>query len=187
MKIIVGFGNPGKKFEGTRHNTGFLVIQSLLASKKVELKQKATTFRFCELSINGEQVVFAQPTLFMNESGRSLQGIATRFGVKPEACLVVLDDVNLPLGKIRFREKGSAGGHNGLQSVIDSLGTELFPRLRIGVGGAEQSIGELSDYVLGRFSKEEQARLTPHIERAKDACLEWISGDFEALKQRFNG
>lgn len=186
MKLIVGLGNPGKSYAATRHNAGFLVIDELLKHEGNSLTEKERLFEFRELAICGEKVVVAKPKVFMNESGRAVHAIMARFRAKPEACLVVVDDVNLPLGKIRFRRLGSSGSHNGLESIISALGTSGFPRLRIGVGIPDRSGEDLTEFVLGRFTPKERKLLTPQIERARDACLVWLEKGSESVMQQFN-
>ena len=115
-----------------------------------------------------------KPTLFMNESGRAVKAMLDQYGVSPNQSLIVIDDVNLPVGKVRFRLRGSSGGHHGLESIMEILGTGNFPRLRLGIGAGDLSGQDLTDFVLGPFSKEERALLEPGIERARRACLEWV-------------
>ena len=153
MKIIVGLGNPGTKYEFTRHNAGFLMVDFYASENNFEikkLKHKALTF---ETVISGEKVIFVKPQTFMNLSGDSVREIAEYYGVSMDDVLVIYDDISLPLGKIRMRKKGSAGGHNGIKDIILKTGTDVFPRLKIGV--SENNNIELVDYVLGSFSKKE--------------------------------
>jgi peptidyl-tRNA hydrolase, PTH1 family len=187
VKVIVGLGNPGKKYDRTRHNAGFLVIDSLLAHQGCSLTDRQNLFRSGRTEISGEEVLLSKPDLFMNESGRAVQSLTTMFELVPASILVVVDDINLPIGKIRFRSRGSSGGHNGLASIIAALGTEDFPRLRLGIGRPGEETEILSDYVLDAFTKEELKELRPQIERARDACLEWAtSGNDEQVMQGFN-
>lgn len=176
MKLIVGLGNPGKKYEQTRHNVGFLVVDALMDYDRNKLIAGRGPFQINQEPFQNGHVVVVKSTLFMNESGTSVQAVLKQFRVSPEKCLVVVDDVNLPVGKIRFRSKGSAGGHHGLESIITVLGTGDFPRLRIGVGSGDLSGKDLTDFVLGIFSKEEWRLILPQIDRARDACLEWARG-----------
>lgn len=153
MKIIVGLGNPGSKYEFTRHNAGFLMVDFYASENNFEikkLKHKALTY---ETVIKGEKVIFVKPQTFMNLSGDSVREIVDYYGVSMEDTLVIYDDISLPLGKIRMRKKGSAGGHNGMKDIILKTGTDVFPRLKIGVS-ANNGI-DLIDYVLGSFSKKE--------------------------------
>ena len=186
MKLIVGLGNPGKTYSRTRHNVGFRVIEELLKYEGSSLTEREKLFEFNRLSINGQEVIVAKPTIFMNESGRAVRSMIAQFRAKPEVCLVVVDDVNLPLGKIRFRLRGSSGSHNGLESVISALGTTIFPRLRIGVGKPDSCENDLSEFVLGPFTEREKDLLKPQIEKARDACREWVKEGPASVMQRFN-
>ena len=177
MKLIVGLGNPGKKYERTRHNAGFLVADALISSAKNQWTAGDGPFQMNKVAFENGEAVIAKPTVFMNESGRAVQAILNRLRIATENCLIVVDDVNLSVGTIRFRSKGSAGGHHGLESIIDILGTQDFPRLRIGVGSGDLSGRDLTDYVLGTFSKEEWELLLPQIEQARNACVEWVKSD----------
>jgi len=187
VKLIVGLGNPGKKYERTRHNVGFLVVDALLDQDHNKFITAKGPFQINKDPFQNGEVAVAKPTLFMNESGRAVQMALDQFQVSPEQCLVVVDDVNLAVGKIRFRPKGSTGGHHGLESIIEVLGTENFPRLRIGVGNNDLSGRNLTDFVLGEFSKQEWELLLPEIDRARNACLEWIQNDVTTVMQRYNG
>ena len=186
MKLIVGLGNPGKKYDDTRHNIGFLVVDALIRYDQNKFGEGTGPFQVNQTPFQNGGAVVAKPTLFMNESGIAVQELLGEFRITPEQCLVVVDDVSLPTGKIRFRSQGSAGGHHGLESIIQALGTEAFPRLRIGIGGSDSSGQDLTRYVLGRFSKEERELLKPQIERARDACLEWVKNDTARVMQRYN-
>ncbi len=171
MKLIVGLGNPEPKYERTRHNVGFLVLDALYQNKWTKGKGP---FQINQVPFQGGEVTLAKPTVYMNESGVSVKALCDCFQVLPSDCLIVVDDVNLPLGKIRFRSSGSSGGHHGLESVIAELGTSEFPRLRVGVAVGDLSGQDLVNYVLGHFSKEEWDQLQPQIKEARDACLKWL-------------
>ncbi|OGW87892.1 MAG: aminoacyl-tRNA hydrolase [Omnitrophica bacterium RIFCSPHIGHO2_02_FULL_46_11] len=186
MKLIVGLGNPGKKYEKTRHNTGFLVIDALIRSDRNKLAAGTGPLQVNQSPFQNGEAVVAKPTVFMNESGQAVRALIEQFHVLPTECLVVVDDVNLPLGKIRFRAQGSAGGQHGLESIIEALGTQDFPRLRIGIGSGDFAGCDLTEYVLGKFSKEERELLLPQLERAREACLEWVKNGSFAMAQRYN-
>ncbi|MBI3999636.1 MAG: aminoacyl-tRNA hydrolase [Candidatus Omnitrophica bacterium] len=186
MKLIVGLGNPGKKYKQTRHNAGFLVVDALLEHDRNQWVVGKGPFQINQEPFQNGKAFVAKPTLFMNESGLAVQALIDQFQVSFEECLVIVDDVNLPVGKIRFRPKGSAGGHHGLESIIRILGREDFPRLRIGVGSGDLGGKDLTHYVLGDFSKEEWAAVLPQIEWARDACLEWLQNDLTAVMQQYN-
>ncbi len=189
MRLIVGLGNSGSRYAQTRHNVGFLVIDQLLESLgQKSPKSVSNLCSFSECEVLGECVVIAKPNTFMNESGLAVQKLVSQFELIPAFCLVVLDDAALPIGKIRFRPKGSSGGHNGLESVIQTLQTEDIPRLRVGIGTpTKEELGEaLSDYVLDHFTKAEFEALKPQIVRSEQACLEWLKTTNEQVMQRFN-
>ncbi len=184
MKLIVGLGNPGPEYSDTRHNLGFKVVEELARRYRVKLrsdtKRKARIAKIVDL---GDGVLVAQPTTFMNLSGWAVRDVASFHKVTSPDLLVVVDDADLPLGRLRIRRRGSAGGHNGLKSVIQELGTVEFPRLRIGVG---RQPGELKNHVLGRFDAEERAKIGAAVERAADAAELFAREDILAAMNRFN-
>ena len=186
MKLIIGLGNPGKKYEKTRHNAGFLVVDALIQSAQNKLVAGTGPFQVNQSPFQMGEAMVAKPTVFMNESGHAVRALTEQFQVSPAECLVVADDVNLPLGTIRFRLRGSAGGQHGLESIIEALGTQDFPRLRIGTGSGDLSGCDLTEYVLGQFSKEEWELLLPQVERAREACLEWVRNGASAMMQRYS-
>jgi PTH1 family peptidyl-tRNA hydrolase len=157
--LLVGLGNPGKKYENTRHNAGFIVVDAM--AEKLGWKWSKKLFinaLVAEGNIDGQKVIIAKPQAFMNLSGQAVGKLTKRFKVNPANIVVIYDDVDIDLGKTRWRDTGSAGGHNGMKSIISTLGTQDFPRLRIGIGKAPDRI-PLEDHVLGRFSKEERDKL----------------------------
>ena len=189
LKIIVGLGNPGKRYEWTRHNAGFLVVDSLLKQDKSRssFKRGRGPFEAAQFFLdNSETIILAKPALFMNESGNAVKAVVKEFRAEVQNCLIVVDDVNLELGKIRFRSSGSAGGHHGLESIIGVLGTNNFPRLRIGVGVSNLSGQDISGYVLEPFSDLERKILLPQIAKACDACFEWVQSGSETVMRRYN-
>ncbi|MFN7160597.1 MAG: aminoacyl-tRNA hydrolase [Candidatus Gracilibacteria bacterium] len=160
MKLIVGLGNPGKEYETTRHNAGFMAVDFLqkkfsLADWKIEKSMKA---ELTKGSINGTTVILAKPTTYMNLSGESVVAIKNFYKIEEKDILIVFDDVDLPIETLRFREKGSAGTHNGMRSIVQLLGSEDFPRLKIGIQPSHK-IKDLSSYVLGRMTEDELAAL----------------------------
>jgi peptidyl-tRNA hydrolase, PTH1 family len=165
---IVGLGNPGKEYQDTRHNIGFKIIDVLAKRHDVKLKRK---WRFKGraglAAIEGKKTLLFEPLTYMNLSGRAVQPALNYYGIEPVNLIVVVDDVNLDPGMVRIRSKGSAGGHNGLKSIISALGTEDFSRIRIGVG-AKQA-GSLKGHVLGRFTRNEKELIEAVIEQAADA------------------
>ena len=184
LKLIVGLGNPGEEYTDTRHNLGFKVVEELARRYRVKLrndaKRKARVAKIVDI---GDGVLVAQPTTFMNLSGWAVRDVAAFHKVISPDLLVVVDDADLPLGRLRIRRRGSAGGHNGLKSVIQELGTVEFPRLRIGVG---RQPGELKHHVLGRFDAEEKAKIGAAVERAADAAELFAREDILAAMNRFN-
>ena len=184
MKLIVGLGNPGQEYSDTRHNLGFKVVEELARRYRVKLrndtKRKARVAKIVDI---GDGVLVAQPTTFMNLSGWAVRDVASFHKVASPDLLVVVDDADLPLGRLRIRRRGSAGGHNGLKSVIQELGTVEFPRLRIGVG---RQPGELKNHVLGRFDAEEKAKIGAAVERAADAAELFAREDILAAMNKFN-
>jgi PTH1 family peptidyl-tRNA hydrolase len=184
MKLIVGLGNPGREYEHTRHNVGFQVAEELADRYRVSLKSRATwKARVAKIAEIGDGVLLAEPTTFMNLSGWAVREIAAFHKLAASDVLVVVDDADLPLGRLRLRTSGSAGGHNGLKSVIQELGTIEFPRLRVGVG---RQAGELKNHVLGRFSVEEKAQIDAAVKRAADAAELFAKENILAAMNRFN-
>ena len=184
MKLIVGLGNPGREYEHTRHNVGFQVAEELAHRYRVTLKTHAKwKARAAKIADIGDGVLLAEPTTFMNLSGWAVREIAGFHKLSPSDVLVVVDDADLPLGRLRMRTGGSAGGHNGLKSIIQELGTVEFPRLRVGVG---RQAGELKNHVLGRFSDEEKAQIDAAVKRAADAAELFATESILAAMNRYN-
>ena len=186
MKAIIGLGNPEKKYAYTRHNLGFMVVESIAEEFKAKfrasfmLKAAITTI----ITKNQSRVVLAKPTTYMNLSGTSVLKIMRRFSLSLDDLLLICDDADLPLGKIRIRAKGSAAGHNGMLSVIESLKSSNFCRLRIGIGRNPDL--DLADFVLSEFNTEEKQEINQAIERAKSASLEWVLKDCNYVMNLFN-
>lgn len=188
MKLIVGLGNPGAKYEGSRHNVGFRVIDRMVARFRCaeEVHEKQALTRSCRIA--GGKIVLAKPLTFMNLSGEAVGGLVRKYleGDLGDM-IVVYDDVDLPLGTLRIRRDGSSGTHNGMRSIADSLGTEAFPRLRVGVRGEGYSeASDLADYVLKNFEKGENQIIQETIERATDALLLCARGDLTRAMNQFN-
>jgi PTH1 family peptidyl-tRNA hydrolase len=183
-KLIVGLGNPGKEYEETRHNVGFRVVELLAERHGIALKKHRHQAQYGEGRIGGVAVLLAKPLTYMNNSGAAVAALARYHNLAPADTLVVTDDVNLPLGRLRLRAQGTAGGHNGLKSIIGALGTPDFPRLRIGVG-APESRG-LVDHVLGRFSRAEGEAVAALLAQAADTVELLLREGTEAAMNRFN-
>ena len=186
MKLIVGLGNPGDRYRGTRHNVGFDVVD--LAAKRLGL-----VFESCAVDAllakergPGATVMLAKPTTYMNLSGVAVRDLCHYYRVDQEELLVVADDVNLPLGKLRARRHGSDGGHNGFGSIIEVLSTAKFDRLRLGVGRGDDR-SDLVDYVLDRFSQEERKEIDCAIEQAAYAIDVFVEHGTDTMMEQFNG
>ena len=185
MKAIVGLGNPGPQYKGTRHNVGFDVIDEIARRQSVGFESAPAEALIAKWRRPEEAVLLVKPLTFMNLSGRAIGELARYFKIEVADLIVVVDEVHLPLGKLRARTRGSAGGHNGLKSVIAHLGDE-FARLRVGVGrGGDQR--NLADHVLSRFERDEMAEVERMTARAADASEMFITSGIEAVMNAFNG
>ena len=185
MKVIIGLGNPGMKYAGTRHNIGFDTVTALADKYNIKINNIKFNGLIGDGFIEGEKVLLVQPQTYMNLSGECVGQIADFFKIEPENLIVICDDINLDTGRLRIRAKGSAGGHNGLKNIIAHLGTEAFPRIRVGVG--EKTEGwDLADYVLARFSKDDEPVMREAIKNAVGAVETWISDDIGTAMNRFN-
>ena len=185
MKVIVGLGNPGAQYVGTRHNVGFTVVDSLAAGPDVGRFREKFEADIAEMSRDAHKVLLVKPLTFMNLSGQSVRQLLDFYQVEVANLLVVCDDINLPLGRLRFRAKGSTGGHKGLKSIQDHLGSNAYSRLRIGVGAPEGE--DAVDYVLDRFRPSERKVIEDAVQTAAQAVLMWIEQGTEACMNRFNG
>jgi len=182
MKAIVGLGNPGSEYKGTRHNVGFEVVDELARRWKVRLKSWKSRANL--VLVRDHDVLLVEPKTFMNLSGQAVSGVMAFYRIQPADVLVVVDEVQLPLGKLRLRRSGSAGGHNGLKSVIEHVGTD-FPRLRIGVDRGDRN-WDLADRVLSRFPADERHIVDAAIARAADAVETFVTDGVELAMNRFN-
>ena len=181
--ILVCLGNPGDKYENTRHNVGFMVLDRL--ASRLGAVWKADKARKAELAA-GPGVLLVKPQTYMNLSGESLGGLVDYYKVDEESeFLVVYDDISLDVGQLRIRKKGSAGGHNGMKNIISHLGTEVFPRIKVGVGEKPKKY-DLADYVLSRFSKEERAIMEEGCQKAVEAVEMILRGEMEEAMNKFN-
>ena len=185
MKLIVGLGNPGAQYHGTRHNIGFAVVDEIARRASAGFQSAPADAVIAKWRRPDGTALLAKPLTFMNLSGQAVGEIARYFKIDVADLLIVFDEAQLPLGKLRARARGSAGGHNGLKSVIAQLGDEC-PRLRIGVGRGEQE-RDLADHVLSRFEKEEAAEVERMTARAADAAEMFITSGIEAVMNAFNG
>lgn len=186
MFIIAGLGNPSKQYEKTRHNVGFDVIDLLSEKYNIKVNEKKHRALCGTGWIEGQKVLLVKPQTFMNLSGESIGTILNFYKIAPETNLIIVyDDISLVPGKIRIRKKGSAGGHNGIKSIISHAGTQEFLRIKIGVGEKPQG-WDLADYVLGRFSKEERKLVTEAFEKVCDAVALMVQGETDQAMNLFN-
>jgi len=185
ISMIVGLGNPGSSYAQTRHNVGYRVAMRFSERHSIRLRRKRKLKSHVGVGeVAGKQVVVVLPTTFMNRSGEAVASAVGFYGVHPKDVLVILDDVHLPLGRLRIRSKGSDGGHNGLRSVTAWLGTADFPRLRVGVGREESN--SLTDFVLGGFSQEEKEVIDGAVERAVEAAKDVVADGVANAMNRYN-
>ena len=186
MFIIAGLGNPTLQYEGTRHNAGFDVIDTLAGKHNISVDGRKNRALIGKGIIEGKKVILAKPQTYMNLSGESLGGLVDYYKVDEESeFLVVYDDISLDVGQLRIRKKGSAGGHNGMKNIISHLGTEVFPRIKVGVGEKPKKY-DLADYVLSRFSKEERAIMEEGCQKAVEAVEMILRGEMEEAMNKFN-
>ena len=182
--LIVGLGNIGAEYEQTRHNIGFEVLDNLAAKKGVTF-QSGKYASFSEIKHRGRQLILIKPTTYMNLSGKALRFWMQQEKIDANRVLVVLDDLNLPFGKIRIRPNGSSGGHNGLKNIEEMLGSTQYPRLRMGIGDTFRK-GQQVDYVLGRWSEEEKKTLDDFVDRAANACLDFANMQLGQVMTKYN-
>ncbi|MDD5085782.1 MAG: aminoacyl-tRNA hydrolase [Candidatus Omnitrophica bacterium] len=188
MKLIVGLGNPGRRYSETRHNVGFTVADAIAGSfgKKLH-RDLLTRSRLAVIPYGKGEILLAKPLTYMNLSGGAVRRLVLKRGIKVDSdLLVVSDDADLPLGRLRFRSSGSAGGHRGLSSIIEVLGTKCFARLRVGIGRPGSQGATLSDFVLEGFSEDERPDIERALKQAREACLLWVREGSHAVMQRFN-
>jgi len=186
MKLIVGLGNPGSEYRDTRHNVGFNVVDELVDRWRVSGSWREKFDALQIKTVRGEDsVIVSKPLTFMNRSGQAVAAIAGFYKIEPADVLVIVDEVALPLGRLRARPEGSAGGHNGLKSIIEHLGTSAFPRMRIGVGRGDNR-RDLADHVLGRFEPAERDTVSAAVLRAADASEMFLSEGIGRVMNVFN-
>ena len=186
MYIIAGLGNPTKEYEGTRHNVGFDVIDRLSERYNIDVTMEKHRALIGKGMIAGQKVILVKPQTYMNLSGESIRSVIDYYKVDPETeLLVIYDDISLGVGQLRIRAKGSAGGHNGIKNIIANLGTDVFPRIKIGVGEKPKKY-DLADYVLGHFSKEDRELMEDGYDRADHAVGMILNGEIEAAMNQYN-
>ncbi|MGC8669159.1 MAG: aminoacyl-tRNA hydrolase [Chthonomonadales bacterium] len=184
VKLIVGLGNPGPEYEGTRHNIGFEVVERLAERHRISVRRRELKSLLGEGRIEGQNVLLARPMTYMNLSGQAVEAILRRYGLTPQDLIVIVDDAALPPGKLRLRLKGSSGGHNGLASIEEHLGTHCYARIRIGVGPPPTP--DLASHVLSRFSPAERPVMNAAVELASDAVELALREGFEKAMSRYN-
>ena len=184
-KLVVGLGNPGSKYHETRHNVGFMAID--LMAKELGLtfsEEKTFKAEVASTFLNGEKVYFVKPTTFMNLSGLAVRALLAYYNIPMEDFIVIYDDLDMEVGKLRFRQKGSAGGHNGIKNIIAHLNSQDFKRIRVGID--RHKYMNVADYVLSRFSKVESEAIEQGIENAANAVLDYLDNDFNHAMNYYN-
>ena len=185
--LIVGLGNPGREYEKTRHNAGFRALDILASKLGCKVDKAKFQGLYGQVSFKGRKLLLLKPQTFMNLSGRSVLQISAFFHVPPQNIIVLFDDISLEPGRLRLRKEGSAGGHNGIKSIIAELGSQDFPRVKIGVGAKPHPDFDLADWVLSAFSAQEEKALVPALERAADAALAIIDVGLPEASNRYGG
>ena len=184
-RIVVGLGNPGKKYAGTRHNLGFWCVDRLAAEWGIDVSRRRRLFVWGEGDAGGVSVALAKPRTYVNESGQAVTAVLARLRAKPSELIVVYDDLDLPVGRVRLRAEGGSGGHNGMKSIIADIGTQEFARLRIGIGRPAADSDEI-DHVLGRPSDDERRTMADAVDKAAQAVAAIVEDGVEAAMNRFN-
>jgi PTH1 family peptidyl-tRNA hydrolase len=191
MKLIVGLGNPGKKYERTWHNLGWLTLEALAEFCETGKFKKSAKFQaeVTEITINGEKIILAKPQTFMNLSGESVATIASFYKIKPQDVIVIHDDIDLALGRIKISQDSASGGHNGIKSIIEKLGTKDFIRVKVGVKSLDEDKlknMDTADYVLSGWNRNEKPIVTEQIKKAGEAALAIIESGIESAMNQYN-
>lgn len=185
--LVVGLGNPGKKYENTRHNTGFRVMDALCAKHNVRCDRARFQALTGEATLGGHRVLLVKPQTFMNLSGEAVKAAADFYKIPPEHILVMFDDISLPVGTLRIRPKGSAGGQNGVKNIIAQLGSDKFPRIKVGIGAKPHPDYDLADWVLSNVTADELPAMNDAVNRAVLAVSELIENGVPSATQKYNG
>lgn len=185
--LVVGLGNPGENYARTRHNAGFRAVDRLAAALQVKVDRAKFRGLTAQAVWQGQKLLLLKPQTFMNNSGLSVMDAARFYKLPPERVIVIFDDISLPVGRLRVRADGSAGGHNGIKSIIGALNSQSFPRVKIGVGQKPHPDYDLADWVLSNFTREEEAHVERAAQAAAQAALEVIAGGVSAAAAKFNG
>ena len=184
--IICGLGNPGTQYEGTRHNIGFMTIDALCEKYKLDCKKLRFKSLTCDAMISGKRCLIMKPTTFMNNSGEAVTEAMSFYKIPPERTIIVFDDISLEPGKLRIRRKGSDGGHNGIKSIIYLSGSDMFPRIKMGVGAKPHPDYNLADWVLGHFKKEQAEALETAMDNAVSSIELMVGGKMNEAMNKFN-
>lgn len=185
MKCIIGLGNPGKKYDKTKHNMGFMTIDKLMDSYGQTQMKKDFEAEYCKFKVGSETVFLVKPLTFMNDSGRAVRMIKGYFQIQDDEIMVIQDDLDMPIGKIRLRSKGSAGGHNGIKSIISAVGTKDFKRIKIGIQHPQRQT--VVNWVLTPFTKDDAPVAMNGIDNAAAAVEDWVDGaSFDQLMNKYN-
>ena len=184
--LIAGLGNPGLEYENTRHNAGFIAIDKLASKLGTEFSKNKFSAKFGFAEISGKRVILVKPQTYMNNSGSAISEISRFYKIPPEKCIFMFDDISLDIGKIRIRRKGSAGGHNGIKDIIELLGTEDFPRIKIGVGERPSRDYDLKDWVLGKLPKESAEDFGKACDNAVKAVFEIIIKSIDSAMNKYS-
>jgi len=185
--LIVGLGNPGKEYERTRHNAGFRALDILAVNLGCKVDKLKFQGLYGQVNYGGKKIYLLKPQTYMNLSGRSVLQLSAYFNIPPQRIIVLFDDISLEPGRLRIRADGSAGGHNGIKSIIAEVGSQAFPRVKIGVGGKAHPEQDLADHVLSAFSANEEKALAFSLKNAADAALSVIDHGVPEAANRFNG
>ena len=185
--LIVGLGNPGKQYERTRHNCGFRAIDLLAENLGCKIDKGKFQGLYGQTTVNGKKLFLLKPQTYMNLSGRSILQLSAYYSIPPQRIIVLFDDISLEPGRLRIRSDGSAGGHNGIKSIIQELGSQDFPRVKIGVGAKPHPEQDLADWVLSTFSASEEKALNAALEQAADAAVYVMEYGVPEAANRFNG
>ena len=185
MYMIAGLGNPGKEYAGSRHNVGFMTLDELADRYNIDVREKAHKALIGKGMIEGNKVILVKPQTYMNLSGESIRSVMDYYKTEPSEFIVIYDDISLDVGRLRIRKKGSAGGHNGIKNIIAHLGTQEFPRIKVGIGNKPEG-WDLADYVLSKYSKAEQEALKEASDDVIGAVRLMIMDDIDAAMNRYN-
>lgn len=184
--LVVGLGNPGPKYENTRHNAGFMAVDAIANHRDADFKKTKWNAMSAECSIGGERILLLKPLTFMNNSGEAVSAVARFYKIPAERIIVLFDDVSLAVGRLRIRRSGSDGGHNGMKDIIQLMGSDNIPRVKIGVGEKPHPDYDLKDWVLSSFKKDEEENLKTAVNNAVSAVFYMVAGQTDVAMNKFN-